>query len=121
MEFELDARPSSMDVREAASSCHSNRQNRIMNTSLLSLLSRNWWVLLLRGIAAVVFGVLAWFWPGVTLITLVLLYGVYAATDGILALVAAIKGGTVAPRWWLVLAGLFGLAAAAVTFLYPGL
>src|SRR5262245_837581 len=92
-----------------------------MNTSLLALLSKNWWVLLLRGIVAIVFGVLAWFWPGVTLITLVMLYGVYAATDGILALVAAIKGGTVAPRWWLVLAGLFGLAAAAATFFYPGL
>jgi uncharacterized membrane protein HdeD (DUF308 family) len=93
----------------------------IMNTSLVVSLSRNWWVLLLRGIAAIAFGVLAWFWPGVTLITLVMLYGVYAAADGILALIAAIKGGTVAPRWWLMLAGLFGLAAAAATFFYPGL
>jgi uncharacterized membrane protein HdeD (DUF308 family) len=92
-----------------------------VNVSLLNRLSENWWLFLLRGIVSVVFGVLAFMWPGITLLTLIILYGIYAAADGVLALVAAIRGGESTPRWWLALVGLLGLAAAAVTFLYPGM
>jgi uncharacterized membrane protein HdeD (DUF308 family) len=92
-----------------------------MATPVLHLLARNWWLLLLRGIVAVLFGLLAFAWPGLTLISLILLYGAYAGADGILALAAAVRGGTVAPRWWLVLVGLLSLGAAVATFLYPGL
>ena len=56
---------------------------------LLRTLANNWWFLLLRGVAAVIFGVLAFFWPGLTLITLTLLWGAYALTDGIIAIWAA--------------------------------
>ena len=49
---------------------------------MLELLSRNWWTLVLRGIAAIVFGLLAWFYPGVTLAVLVLFFGVYVLIDG---------------------------------------
>lgn len=56
---------------------------------LLHALARNWWLILLRGIAAIVFGVLTFIWPGVSLVTLVLLYGAYALADGVVALVAA--------------------------------
>ena len=90
-----------------------------MKGSLLSLLAKNWWVLLLRGIVSILFGVLAFTLPGLTLLTLMILYGAYAAVDGVLALVAAFQGGTMAPRWWLALVGILGLAAAAATFLYP--
>lgn len=86
---------------------------------MLHALARNWWLILLRGIAAVIFGVLTFAWPGVTLITLVLLYGAYALADGVLALWAAIAGGSAAPRWWLAVVGLLGIAAGAVTFFYP--
>jgi uncharacterized membrane protein HdeD (DUF308 family) len=91
-----------------------------MNTTLLEMLARNWWLLLLRGICAIILGLLAFAWPGLTLVVLVLLYGAYAAADGVLALAAAVAGGTMAPRWWLALAGLIGLGVAAVTFFYPG-
>ncbi len=86
---------------------------------MLHALARNWWLVLLRGICAVLFGVLAFVMPGVTLVTLVLLYGVYAMADGLLALAAAVMGGAPAPRWWLAIVGLLGIAAGAVTFLYP--
>ena len=86
---------------------------------MLHALARNWWLVLLRGICAVLFGVLAFVMPGVTLVTLVLLYGVYAMADGLLALAAAVMGGAAAPRWWLAVVGLLGIAAGAVTFLYP--
>ena len=91
-----------------------------METVLLKLLARNWWVLLLRGLAGILFGLLAFAWPGVTLFTLILFYGGFVGATGICEIIAAIRGGTTAPRWWLALAGVFALLAAAVTFLMPG-
>jgi uncharacterized membrane protein HdeD (DUF308 family) len=89
---------------------------------MLHALAKRWWLLLLRGIAAVVFGVLAFIWPGITLVTLVLLYGAYALVDGVLALAAAFTGGgKPIPTWWLVVVGLLGIAAGIVTFLWPGM
>ena len=92
-----------------------------METTLLSALSKNWWLLLLRGIFAVVFGITAFSWPGLTLAILVLMWGIYAGLDGIFALAAAIKGGSPAPRWCLILIGLLGLGAAAVCIKNPGI
>jgi uncharacterized membrane protein HdeD (DUF308 family) len=57
---------------------------------LLHALAKNWWLLLLRGICAIVFGVLTFVWPGITLLTLVLLYGAYALGTGALALLYVI-------------------------------
>ena len=58
---------------------------------------------------------------GVTLATLVLLYGAFALVDGVTALIAAIRGGAPAPRWWLALVGLLGIAAGLLTFFFPGI
>ena len=88
---------------------------------LLHALAKNWWLLLLRGIAAVVFGVLAFAWPGLTLLTLILLYGAYAFIDGVIAIVAAIKGDMPGARWWLAIVGLLGVAVGAFTFILPGM
>lgn len=60
-------------------------------------------------------------WPGLSLLTLVLLYGVFALFDGGLAISAAIMGGSPAPRWWLALVGVLGIAAGAVTLAWPGI
>jgi uncharacterized membrane protein HdeD (DUF308 family) len=88
---------------------------------LLSSLADNWWLLLLRGVAAIAFGILAFFWPGLTLLTLTLLWGIYALADGLLALWAAIAAkGDMAPRWWLGLTGVIGVLAGLVAFIYPG-
>jgi uncharacterized membrane protein HdeD (DUF308 family) len=88
---------------------------------ILQALGRHWWLILLRGICAILFGVLAFIWPGLTLLTLVLLYGVFALIDGVLALAAAVMGGAPAPRWWLAIAGLLGIAAGLLTLFWPGL
>ncbi len=86
------------------------------------LLARNWWLFLLRGLAAIAFGVLSLIWPGLSLVTLVLLFGAYALVDGAFALAAAIVGrGNAEFRWWLVLVGLLGIAIGVATFLWPGL
>jgi uncharacterized membrane protein HdeD (DUF308 family) len=90
---------------------------------VLRELAENWWLLLLRGIAAIVFGVLAFVWPGLTLLALTLIWGIYAIADGVLALWAAIasKGGEMAPRWWLAIVGIAGVVAGILTFVWPGL
>lgn len=90
-------------------------------STLLHLLARNWIWILLRGIVAIAFGVLAILWPGLTVFTLVILYGAFAAADGVLALIAAIMGGTFVPRWWLVLVGLVGIGVGIMTFAWPGI
>ena len=92
-----------------------------LGATLVHQLAKNWWLLLLRGIAAIVFGVLAFVWPGITLLTLILFYGAYALVDGVLAIVSAITGGAPAPRWWLAIIGLSGIAAGILTFAWPGI
>src|SRR5437588_3773889 len=87
---------------------------------MLHALARNWWLILLRGIAAIVFGVLTFAWPGITLLTLVLFYGAFALIDGVLALAAAVMGDASAPRWWLAIVGLLGIAFGILTFAWPG-
>src|SRR5579872_1078201 len=91
-----------------------------LGSAMVHALAKNWWMLLLRGIAAIIFGALALTWPGMTLLTLILFYGAYVLVDGVLAVVAAITGGALAPRWWLAIVGLLGIAAGLLTFLMPG-
>jgi uncharacterized membrane protein HdeD (DUF308 family) len=88
---------------------------------LLRALAKNWWLLLLRGLAAILFGVLALEWPGLTLLTLVVLYGAYVLTDGVVAIIAALMGDTPGGRWWLAIAGVVGIAVGAFTFMLPGM
>lgn len=86
------------------------------------LMSRKWWVLALRGLAGVLFGLAAFVWPGITLLALVTLFGVYALVDGILALVTALTRDTGRRNWWALLAeGLAGIAIGIVTFIWPGI
>ena len=95
--------------------------SEVPDRPLLHALAQYWWLFLLRGIAAIIFGVLAFIWPGITLVTLVLFWGAFALVDGVLALANAITGGGMASRWWLALVGLSGIAAGVVTFMAPGL
>jgi uncharacterized membrane protein HdeD (DUF308 family) len=84
-------------------------------------LSRNWWAVSLRGLAGILFGIITFFAPGISLAALVLLFGVYALVDGVLAIVSAVRRRG-ADRWWLLLLeGLVGIAAGVLTFLWPGL
>jgi uncharacterized membrane protein HdeD (DUF308 family) len=88
----------------------------------MELVARNWWAILIRGIAAILFGILALIWPGTTFIVLTLLFGAYALVDGIFALVAAIRyaePGT--PRSWLLFEGVVGIIAGILAFLFTGI
>ncbi|MCU0953983.1 MAG: HdeD family acid-resistance protein [Hyphomicrobium sp.] len=85
----------------------------------LDALARNWWLILLRGICAVVFGILTFIWPGLTLLTLVLFYGAFSLLDGAFSIAAAVKGGAPMPRWWLALVGLLGIGVGIITLAWP--
>lgn len=88
---------------------------------MVSMLSRYWWVFVLRGLFAIIFGVLALIWPGPALLTLVLLFGAYALVDGIFAVIAGIKSYGENKRWWVVLlGGVVGILVGILTFFWPG-
>jgi len=88
----------------------------------METLTRNWWVVLLRGVAGVLFGIMTLIAPAISLAVLVLLYGAYAFADGVLALVTAIRRRGATTRWWmLLLEGITGIAAGVVTLLWPGI
>lgn len=90
---------------------------------MLEVLTKNRWWLFVRGVAAIIFGVLAFVWPGITLLALVLLFGAYALVDGATALMLVLKGHRPegAGVWMLVLVGVAGIAAGIVTFFWPGI
>lgn len=80
-------------------------------------LTQHWWVVLLRGVLAILFGMMAYAWPGVTLAILVLFWGAYALIDGVFEVVAGIRG-----KWGaLVFLGALGIVAGVVAFVWPGL
>lgn len=87
--------------------------------ALLAIRGVPWWDLVLRGIVAILFGLLALIWPAITLMALVVLFAVYAILDGVIALTALFtpEGRS---RWWsFLLVGLLGIAAGIVALSYP--
>jgi uncharacterized membrane protein HdeD (DUF308 family) len=89
---------------------------------MLSRIARYWWVLLLRGIFATLFGVFAIVWPGITLWVLIIVFGAYALVDGVAGIALGISGRVNGRTWWeMILLGLLGVVAGVVAFLWPGL
>lgn len=82
----------------------------------------SWWALVLRGLAAIAFGILAFLWPHITVTALVFLWGAYALVDGVFAIAAGIKSYEKSKRWWvLLLEGLLSVAAGVLAFVIPGI
>jgi uncharacterized membrane protein HdeD (DUF308 family) len=85
------------------------------------LLRNSWWMLALRGIAALLFGILAIIWPDVTLLVLVALFAAYALITAGASIYAAIRNRKTDKGWWLVLlVGLVALCAGVLALFYPG-
>lgn len=79
-----------------------------------------WWAVLLRGIFAIVFGIVALVWPGVTVWALVVVFGAYAIVDGISAIIRSIRARKVQSGWvWWLLGGIVSLGAGIVAFVWP--
>ena len=84
------------------------------------VLARNWWAVAFRGLLAVLFGLVALGLPGVTLATLIVLFGGYALVDGVGAIIAGVRAAERHERWWpMVLEGVAGIGAGALTFAWP--
>jgi uncharacterized membrane protein HdeD (DUF308 family) len=89
---------------------------------MLQSIAQSWWLYALRGVAAIIFGVLAFVSPGSTLLALVLVFGIYAVVDGVLAVISSFQIREVSNRWWVVLLeGLAGVIVGIVAILYPSL
>lgn len=87
---------------------------------MLKSIAQSWWLYALRGVAAIIFGVLALTRPGATVLALVLVFGFYAIADGVLAIVAAFQMRQLAKDWWVVLLeGLAGILVGIIALVYP--
>ena len=85
-------------------------------------LSQNWWLVVLRGVFAILFGVLAFVWPALTWLTLIVMFGVYAIVDGVVAIITGVVRAKDSPRWWaFLLEGLIGIGAGVVALILPEL
>ncbi len=85
------------------------------------MFNRNWWLLAIRGLAAILFGLLAFVWPGLTLLTLVFLFGFYAIANGVLALAVAFKAPKGYRRYGLLIVeGILSIIAGIIAFVMPG-
>ncbi len=89
---------------------------------MLERLASHWWLFLIRGALAVVFGILLLAFPAAGLWTIAILFGAYAFVDGVFALVAAIRMSHADRRWiWLLLEGIVGIVAGILVAVYPGI
>jgi uncharacterized membrane protein HdeD (DUF308 family) len=89
---------------------------------MIDVLAKNWWAIGIRGALGILFGLIALFLPGTTMLSLVLVFAAYAFLDGVLGIVSAVRAARENERWgYLVLEGLVDIAAAAVAVLWPGI
>lgn len=89
---------------------------------MLTVIVKNWWLHVLRGILAILFGIVAIIWPGITLHVLVLLFGIYLILEGILALSAAFVRRKQSTYWWLLLIeGFMSLGVGFFALVWPSL
>ncbi|HVN52930.1 MAG TPA: HdeD family acid-resistance protein [Anaerolineaceae bacterium] len=83
-------------------------------------ITRSWWLFVLRGIAAIIFGILAFASPRSTILALVIVFGIYAVIDGIMAIIAAFQMRGTVDQWWVVLLeGIAGIVVGIIALVYP--
>jgi len=99
-----------------------SRLHGVVVDSIMTMFAKNWWAVGLRGVAGILFGLIALFMPGVTMLSLVLVFAAYAFVDGVFGIVSAVRSAGQGERWGvLVLEGLVNIATAAIAVLWPGI
>lgn len=89
---------------------------------MLTFIAKNWWVFVMRGVLAALFGLMALAWPGLTLDLLILVFGLYAIIEGILAIIAAFLRRQPGNYWWLLFVeGLAGIVFGVFALVWPAL
>ncbi len=85
------------------------------------ILTKSWWAVALRGVLAIIFGLFALTWPGITVLALVIVFGAYAIADGIFSLADMMTAIKEHRRWWaLLLRGVFGIVVGILVLTLPG-
>jgi len=93
---------------------------QVVSTEMSARLAQYWWAIALRGVAAILFGIVALLLPGATIVALTLLFAIYMVSDGILAIVAALRASRRHQRWgWLVLEAIADFIAGGIAFVWP--
>lgn len=96
--------------------------NTTVSSELASIFKHSWWVVLIRGIVAIIFAVMIWQKPDISVPSLVLFFGIYALVDGIFTISIGIAGAKELDNWWvLVLQGIMGILVGFITFYAPGI
>ena len=117
--FEVYGHHKILDQPSYATHCLCGELTLQLEDSMLTP-TKNWWVLLLRGVLAIVFVVTTFAGSGMPLDSLILLFGAFAFADGVMHLIAAVRSGS--ENWWAsLLAGLFSIGTGLVMLFYPGL
>ena len=89
---------------------------------MLDAICRRWWILMVRGLAAIALGVCAIVWPGITLLALVFLFGAFTTIDGVMSISLGIRGEPDGSIWWaMILLGALAIIAGIIAFAWPGL
>lgn len=89
---------------------------------MLPIIARRWWVLLLEGVAAIILGITAVLWPGITLVSLVWVFAAFSMIQGVAEVVLGMRGEPDGTIWWtMIFLGVLALAAGIVAFAWPGL
>lgn len=89
---------------------------------MTAIFTGNWWLWVVRGSLAIIFGILAFVFPDATLYALMLLFAAYAVVEGIFNGIIALRAPKGASRWWfLLLEGVVSVAAGFIAFLYPAI
>jgi uncharacterized membrane protein HdeD (DUF308 family) len=90
--------------------------------AMSALLAQNWWAVALRGVFAIIFALIAFFWPGATLLSFAIFFSAYMLVDGVFGIVSGIRAASNNQRWGLlILEGLLNILVGVIAFLMPGL
>jgi uncharacterized membrane protein HdeD (DUF308 family) len=90
--------------------------------AMSALLAKNWWAVALRGVFAIIFALIAFFWPGATLLSFAIFFSAYMLVDGVFGIVSGIRAASNNQRWGLlILEGLLNILVGVIAFLMPGL
>ncbi|MBV8074194.1 MAG: HdeD family acid-resistance protein [Candidatus Eremiobacteraeota bacterium] len=87
-------------------------------------LKEHWWALLIRGIVAVLFGIICFWETGAALFALVIVIGAFFIVDGVMMVIGAVRSSSAsgpAQWWWQIIAGVAGIIAGILTFTWPGM
>src|SRR5689334_16995233 len=94
----------------------------MQQTTVAQVVQRNWWMLALRGVLAIILGLIFLLAPGIALLAFIAVFAAYAIIDGIVAVAVAIQERRAVTRWWWILVeGILSIVAGILAFVYPGI